>query len=110
MIPQAPQAPQFTPTQRAQSRSNVLVEPRYPEGSDTKNPREQSQSPAPFHSAGVSKNDPNHTAQPKTLAEIEREAICAALDQCGGSPVLAAKQLEISTATIYRKIKIYNRR
>ena len=44
-----------------------------------------------------------------TLAEIERNAILEAIDHCGGSPALAAKQLGISTATIYRKIKSYKR-
>lgn len=44
-----------------------------------------------------------------TLAEIERNAILEAIDHCGGSPARAAKQLGISTATIYRKIKSYKR-
>ncbi len=46
---------------------------------------------------------------PQSLAEIERLAILAALEACGGSPALAARQLQISTATIYRKIKSYRR-
>ena len=39
------------------------------------------------------------------LAQLERQAITRALDACGGSASLAATKLEISTATIYRKIK-----
>lgn len=46
----------------------------------------------------------------ETLAEIEKAAILAAIDRCGGSPAVAAEQLQISTATIYRKLKIYKSR
>lgn len=41
------------------------------------------------------------------LSELERMAIIHALGVCGGSPGAAAKQLGISPATIYRKIKAY---
>ena len=36
-----------------------------------------------------------------------REAIIAALALCDGSAALVTRQLGISTATIYRKIKLF---
>ena len=41
------------------------------------------------------------------LAELERRAIAHALKVCGGSRKEAADRLEISQATIYRKLKAY---
>ena len=41
------------------------------------------------------------------LAELERRAIAHALEVCGGSRKDAAERLEISQATIYRKLKAY---
>ncbi|MFA7160799.1 MAG: sigma-54 dependent transcriptional regulator [Kiritimatiellia bacterium] len=44
----------------------------------------------------------------QTLAEIERSAILEALRRHNGSRTLAAKELDISTRTIQRKIRDYN--
>jgi two-component system repressor protein LuxO len=42
------------------------------------------------------------------LEVIERKAIARAIDLCGGSAYEAARLLGISSATIYRKIKLYD--
>ncbi len=44
-----------------------------------------------------------------TLAEIQREAIIAALDACDGDKAAAAKLLGTSRSTIYRKLKQWKR-
>jgi len=41
----------------------------------------------------------------KTLAKIERDAICATLDACGGNKSEAARELGIAEKSIYNKIK-----
>jgi transcriptional regulator of acetoin/glycerol metabolism len=38
---------------------------------------------------------------------MERQAIMVALQQCDGSPTKAARQLGISRASIYNKLKEY---
>ncbi len=87
----------------------VHVEPRN-EPRNVMNTQSSEAENQPFASdASVPSGDQIRQVRFETLAEIERKAICAALENCGGSPALAAKQLEISTATIYRKIKIYKR-
>lgn len=43
----------------------------------------------------------------RSLAEIEKEAILAALVRNGGNQTRAAAQLQIGTATLYRKLKSY---
>jgi len=43
-----------------------------------------------------------------TLAQIEREAITQALRRHAGNRQLAARVLDISLATLYRKLKAYN--
>jgi DNA-binding NtrC family response regulator len=42
-----------------------------------------------------------------TIKALERQAIVQALQQCDGSPAKAAKQLGISRASIYNKLKEY---
>ncbi len=44
------------------------------------------------------------------LEELERRALSCALEVCDGSAYEAARRLKISTATIYRKIKLYGLR
>jgi two-component system, NtrC family, response regulator HydG len=44
---------------------------------------------------------------PRTLQEIEREAIHAALEKTGGNKKKAAKILGIGIATLHRKVKAY---
>jgi transcriptional regulator with PAS, ATPase and Fis domain len=44
---------------------------------------------------------------PQRKAELEREAIAAALDSTGGNRVAAAKLLQISRATLYEKLARY---
>jgi transcriptional regulator of acetoin/glycerol metabolism len=43
----------------------------------------------------------------KTLAEREKEAILATLDQAKGDKLLAARLLDIGKTTLYRKLKEY---
>jgi two-component system response regulator HydG len=43
----------------------------------------------------------------ETIKTLERQAIVQALQQCDGSPARAAKQLGISRASIYNKLKEY---
>ena len=43
----------------------------------------------------------------RPLAEVERDHILAALRACRGNRVKAAQQLQIGTATLYRKLKQY---
>lgn len=45
--------------------------------------------------------------EPASLEENERQAIIQALDRCGGVRKRAAKELNISERTLYRKIKEY---
>lgn len=45
--------------------------------------------------------------QVRPLREVEREAILWALEQNGGNQTRTAKQLQIGTATLYRKLKRY---
>jgi DNA-binding NtrC family response regulator len=42
------------------------------------------------------------------LADVERELIEATIDHCGGSIPRAAKMLELSPSTIYRKLESWN--
>ncbi len=42
-----------------------------------------------------------------TLAQVEREHILRALQECGGQPTKAAKLLGIGRTTLYRKLKEY---
>lgn len=46
---------------------------------------------------------------PRTLAEIEKDAIEAALAEHGGNRDLAAEQLGISRSTIFNKLRRYKR-
>ena len=43
----------------------------------------------------------------RRLWQIERDHIQAALDSCNGNVQEAARRLELSTATLYRKIEKY---
>ena len=52
--------------------------------------------PAPVLSGGV-----------RTLEEIERDYILAALEHHGGNQTVTARQLGIGAATLYRKLKQY---
>jgi two-component system response regulator FlrC len=45
---------------------------------------------------------------PRTLAEIERDAIRRALDQTGGSRRAAADRLGMSVRTLYERLKRYD--
>jgi DNA-binding NtrC family response regulator len=42
------------------------------------------------------------------LADVERELIEATIEHCGGSIPRAAKMLELSPSTIYRKLESWN--
>jgi DNA-binding NtrC family response regulator len=44
-------------------------------------------------------------AEVRTLAEVERDYIAAALRALGGNRARAAEKLGIGTATLYRKLK-----
>jgi DNA-binding NtrC family response regulator len=46
----------------------------------------------------------------KTLAQIERAAILEAVRSCGGDKKLAAERLAIGKTTLYRKLKLYERK
>lgn len=62
----------------------------------------------PKHSAVVPYSEPEFTPyEPASLEENERQAIIQALDRCGGVRKRAAKELNISERTLYRKIKEY---
>lgn len=41
------------------------------------------------------------------LADVERELIIAAVDECGGDRMEAARRLGIGKTTVYRKMKEY---
>jgi len=45
--------------------------------------------------------------KPETLFEIERRAILNSFDRNDGHKSLIAKELDISRATLYRKLKAY---
>jgi len=62
----------------------------------------------PKQSAVVPYTEPEFTLyEPASLEENERLAIIHALDRCGGVRKRAAKELNISERTLYRKIKEY---
>jgi two-component system response regulator PilR (NtrC family)/two-component system response regulator AtoC len=44
-----------------------------------------------------------------TLSELEREYILEVLTECGGSRKKTAERLGITTATLWRKLKLYER-
>jgi DNA-binding NtrC family response regulator len=44
-----------------------------------------------------------------TLADLEREYILEVLSECGGSRKNSAKRLGITTATLWRKLKQYEK-
>ena len=50
---------------------------------------------------------PHEACPVGTLEELERSAIAAALDSCGHNVTLAAKQLGIGRATLYKKLEKY---
>ena len=50
---------------------------------------------------------PNTPARAKSLRELEREGILAALAQTGGNKAAAAAVLEIDRSTLYKKLKDY---
>jgi DNA-binding NtrC family response regulator len=50
---------------------------------------------------------PAEAQGPKTMADIERDAILAALESSGGRRVEAARRLEIGLRTLQRKLKEY---
>lgn len=66
-------------------------------------------SPIPSHNAMVQYADqPDFTPyEPASLEENERQTIIHALNRCGGIRKRAAKELNISERTLYRKIKEY---
>jgi DNA-binding NtrC family response regulator len=51
--------------------------------------------------------DPIPLPASRTLGELERDAIRAALVQAGGNKTLAAKHLGIGLRTLHRKVKEY---
>lgn len=53
------------------------------------------------------KGNPPDPARTRTLGEVEREYITGVLAATGYNKMRAAKQLDISTATLYRKLKAY---
>lgn len=62
----------------------------------------------PKHSSVVPYSEPDFTPyEPASLEENERQAIIQALERCGGVRKRAAKELNISERTLYRKIKEY---
>ena len=50
---------------------------------------------------------PHRPVAPRTLAEVEREHILATLEASGGVKAEAARRLDISPATLYRKLREY---
>ncbi|MCM1004911.1 MAG: sigma-54 dependent transcriptional regulator [Prevotella sp.] len=62
----------------------------------------------PKSSSVIPYEQPDFTPyEPASLEENERQAIIHALDRCGGVRKRAAKELNISERTLYRKIKEY---
>lgn len=53
---------------------------------------------------------PLSSREPRPLWEIERDAIETAISQCNGNIQLAARKLEISPSTIYRKRESWDRK
>jgi two-component system nitrogen regulation response regulator GlnG len=50
---------------------------------------------------------PSPPSRAKSLRELEREGILAALAQTGGNKAQAAAILEIDRSTLYKKLKDY---
>jgi two-component system NtrC family response regulator len=69
----------------------------------------RSEAPETERPAGPSAPQPAVGArpEPKTMADIEREAILAALTRTGGRRVEAARMLDIGLRTLQRKLKDY---
>ncbi|MGH9519195.1 MAG: sigma 54-interacting transcriptional regulator, partial [Terriglobales bacterium] len=63
--------------------------------------------PSPFQQAARMPPRPATEAGIRAMAEVERDAILAALSQVKGDKLLAAKLLGIGKTTIYRKLKEY---
>ena len=54
------------------------------------------------------KSDACHGPQPRTLEEIERDAIERTLQEAGGDKAAAARILGINKSTLYRKLRKYS--
>jgi DNA-binding NtrC family response regulator len=64
--------------------------------------------PAPHQWGKWVEVEEEHTAQPRKLDSIEREAIREALIDNGGNRRRTARQLGISERTLYRRLKEYD--
>lgn len=62
---------------------------------------------AAFESAAMPLQPPVPAHQPRTMQEIQAEAIRNAIDHNNGNLVRAARELRIGRATLYRKLKKY---
>jgi DNA-binding NtrC family response regulator len=69
--------------------------------------RSASRAPAPASPAPFAATAPAATPSARSLRELEREGIIAALSATGGNKVQAATILEIDRSTLYKKIKDY---
>jgi len=87
--------------ENAMFRAATLSEPGMPIGPELIAPVVETGTPAAPAVDGVP------LSPPRSLAEIERQAIAAALARHGGHKVRAAAELGIAPKTIYNKIKIY---
>ena len=70
----------------------------------------EGRAPAPLTSAAPAAGgaaEPAAPAGPKTMADIEREAILGMLERTGGRRVEAARRLDIGLRTLQRKLKEY---
>jgi transcriptional regulator of acetoin/glycerol metabolism len=50
----------------------------------------------------------DHQERPRTLAEIEKQALLTALDKNSGSILKAARELGLARQTMYNKIRKFN--
>jgi transcriptional regulator with GAF, ATPase, and Fis domain len=85
----------------------AMATPTFPSPGQAQSMPAMPPSQMPTPPAAMPHAQPAAPAQPRSLKELEREGIVAALQATGGNKAQAAAILEIDRSTLYKKIKDY---